>query len=312
MAFERVLEQSIILFLLIIIGFIARKKNIITDERIKGFSDFVLKITLPLFIIVSMDKDFSKDKIIFSAMILVISVFTYLFKIIISKIFIKYTDVLDIQEGVYRFLIVFSNAGFMGYPISYAVYGDDGIFYAAMLNIAYNAMVWTFGVKLLNKKSESNEGGIKDLILNPGIFSVFIGLVLFLTPLTLPSIISEPMRMVGDMTTPMAMIVVGGILGGTRIGNAFTNRKLILATFIRLLFIPLFILLVLLPFNLPKIVLGITIIVDAMPCAANTAIFARKYDADYSLASQGVFLSTLMNIITTPLILYIFIKYVGL
>lgn len=312
MAFERVLEQSIILFLLIVIGFIARKRNIITDERIKGFSDFVLKITLPLFIIVSMDKDFSKDKIIFSGMILIISIFTYSFKIILSKIFIKYTNVLDIQKGVYRFLIIFSNSGFMGYPISYAIYGDDGIFYAAMLNIAYNAMVWTFGVKLLNSDAEGEEGVIKELILNPGIFSVFIGLILFLTPLKLPNIIFEPMKMVGDMTTPMAMIVVGGILGGTKIGSAFKNKKLVLAAFIRLLFIPLFILLVLLPFNLPKIVLGITVIIDAMPCAANTAIFARKYDSDYCLASQGIFLSTLMNIVTTPLILYIFIKYVGI
>ena len=312
MAFERVLDQSIILFLLIIIGFIARKKNIITDERIKGFSEFVLKVTLPLFIIISMDKEFSKDKIVFSGLILVISIFTYLFKIILSKTFIRYTTALDIQKGVYRFLIVFSNAGFMGYPISYAIYGDDGIFYAAMLNIAYNVMVWTFGVKLLDREGERTEGGFKELVSNPGIFSVFIGLILFLTPLTLPNIISEPMRMVGDMTTPMAMIVVGGILGGTKIGNAFKNKNLIIASFIRLLFIPLFILLVLMPFNLPKIVLGITVIVDAMPCAANTAIFARKYDSDYSLASQGVFLSTLMNIVTTPVVLYIFIKYVGI
>lgn len=312
MAFDRVLNQSIILFLLIMIGFIARKKNIVTDDRIKGFTDFVLKITLPFFIIVSMDNEFSKDKIVFSGMIIFISVFTYLLKVILSKIFVKYTKPIDIQEGVYRFLIIFSNAGFMGYPISYAVYGDDGIFYAAMLNISYNVLVWTLGVKLLSKDQISNEGSFKKLILNPGIFSVFIGLILFVTPLTLPSLLSEPMNMVGSMTTPLAMIVVGGILGGTKIGDSFKNKKLIAASFVRLIVTPLIILFVLLPFNLPKIVLGMTVIVDAMPCAANTAIFARKYNADYSLASQGVFLSTLMNIITTPLILYIFIKYVGI
>ena len=311
MAFDRVFDQSIILFLLIIIGFIARKRNIVTDEVIKGFSDFVLKVTLPLFIIVSMDKEFSKDKIVFSGLIIGISVFTYLFKVFLSNIFIKYTEPLDIQKGVYRFLIIFSNAGFMGYPISYAVYGEDGIFYAAMLNISYNVLVWTLGVKLLSTRKDKEGNGFKELMSNPGIIGVIIGLILFSTPLTLPKLLFEPMNMVGSMTTPMAMIVVGGILGGTKIGNAFKNKKLILASIIRLLFIPLFILLVLLPFNLPKIVLGITVIIDAMPCAANTAIFARKYDADYSLASQGVFLSTLMNVVTTPLVLYIFIKFVG-
>src|SRR5699024_9202604 len=116
-------------------------------------------------------------------------------------------------------------------PISYAVYGDDGIFYAAMLNISYNVLVWTLGVKLLSKDQISNEGSFKKLILNPGIFSVFIGLILFVTPLTLPSLLSEPMNMVGSMTTPLAMIVVGGILGGTKIGDSFKNKKLIAASF---------------------------------------------------------------------------------
>lgn len=312
MAFNNVLDQSIILFLLIVIGFIARKKNIVTDETIKGFSEFVLKVTLPLFIIVSMDKEFSKDKIVYSGLILGISVITYLFKILLSKAFIKYADPLDIQKGVYRFIIIFSNSGFMGYPIAYALYKDDGVFYAAMLNITFNILIWTLGVKLMNTQTEDHQDGLKNLILNPGIFSVIIGLILFLTPLTLPKLLTEPMAMVGGMTTPMAMIVVGGILGGTKIGSAFKNKKLIIVSLIRLILIPLFILLVLLPFNLPKIVLGITVIIDAMPAAANTAIFARRYDSDYCLASQGVFLSTLMNIVTTPLILYIFIKFVGI
>lgn len=312
MAFDRVLDQSIILFLLIIIGYTTRKRNIVTDELIKGFSEFVLKITMPMFIIISMDKEFSKDKIVFSGLILFISIFTYLFKIFLSKIFINNTDVLDIQKGVYRALIIFSNAGFMGFPIAYAIYGDDGIFYAAMLNIAYNVLIWTYGVKLLNTEEANLEGGFKKLISNPGIFSVIIGLVIFLTPLTLPKLIFEPMNMIASMTTPLAMIVVGGILGGTKMGSAFKNKKLIMASFIRLLFIPLFLLAILLPFNLPKIVLGITVIIDAMPCAANVAIFARKYEADYSLASQGVFLSTLMNVITTPFVLYVFIKVVGI
>lgn len=306
------LDQSIILFLLIIIGFMARKRNILTDELISGFSDFVLKVTLPLFIIVSMDREFSKDKIIFSGLILFISIFTYLFKIILSKLFVKNIDVLDIQKGVYRSLIIFSNSGFMGFPIAYAIYGNDGVFFAAMLNIAYNVLLWTLGVKLLNVDGEREEGGLTNLLKNPGVFSVIIGLAIFLTPLTLPSLLHAPMDMVGGMTTPMAMLVVGGILGGTKIGNAFKNRKLIMTALIRLIFIPLIILVVLLPFNLPKIVLGITVIIDAMPCAANVAIFSRKYGSDYSLASQGVFLSTLMNIITTPLVLYIFIRVVGI
>ena len=306
MAFTSVLEQTITLFLLVILGFVIRKRNIITDETIKGFSDFVLKVTLPLFIIVSMDKEFSKDRLIYSGIIILISIITYFIKAVISKIFTNSLDIKEPQKGVYRFLIFFSNSGFMGIPVANALYGDDGVFYAAILNITFNILLWTFGVKLVSQDNTKEENVIKKLLTNPGVFSVIIGLVIFLTPLKLPKFLYDPMNMVGSITSPLAMIVVGGILGATELGSMFRNKKLMLASLIRLILIPLIFIFMLLPFKLPEIIVGMTIIIDAMPAAANTAMFTRMYDSDYNLASQGVFLTTLINIITTPLILYIF------
>ena len=111
--FNKVLEQTIVLFSLVIVGFIIRKRNIITDEIIKGFSEFVLKVTLPIFIIVSMDTEFSKYKVIYSVIIISVSILTYIIKAIISKIFTDISKVEDPQKGIYRFLIFFSNHGFM-------------------------------------------------------------------------------------------------------------------------------------------------------------------------------------------------------
>ncbi|AFS78176.1 putative auxin efflux carrier [Gottschalkia acidurici 9a] len=310
--FNKVLEQTIILFSLVIVGFIIRKRNIITDEVIKGFSEFVLKVTLPIFIIVSMDKEFSKDKVIYSAIILSVSILTYIIKAIISKTFTDISKVEDPQKGIYRFLIFFSNHGFMGIAIASALYGDEGVFYAAILNITFNAFVWTFGVKLVDHNESTDESSIKKFIFNPGIISVVIGLIIFLTPLSLPRLVYEPMNMLGTMTIPLAMIIVGGNLGSTELGSMFKNRTLILTCLIRLIVVPFTIILALLLFKLPKIIIGITIIIDAMPSAPNTAIFARRYDSDYSLASQGVFLTTLMSILTIPFIMYISSKLFGL
>ncbi|AFS78174.1 auxin efflux carrier [Gottschalkia acidurici 9a] len=308
MAFTSVLEQTITLFLLVILGFVIRKRNIITDEIIRGFSDFVLKVTLPLFIIVSMDKEFSKDRLIYSGIIIFISIFTYFIKAVISKIFTNSLNIKEPQKGVYRFLIFFSNSGFMGIPVANALYGDDGVFYAAILNITFNILLWTFGVKLVSQDNTKEENVMKKLLTNPGVFSVIIGLIIFLTPLKLPKLLYDPMNMVGSITSPLAMIVVGGILGATELGSMFRNKKLMLASLIRLIVIPLIFIFMLLPFKLPEIIVGMTIIIDAMPAAANTAMFTRMYNSDYNLASQGVFLTTLINILTTPLILYIFSK----
>lgn len=306
MLFSSILGPTITLFLLILLGFIIRKKDIITDDLIKGLSNFVLNVTMPIFIIVSMDKEFSKSRMIYSAIILFISVITYFMKNILSKAFTKILKTKDSQSGVYRFLIVFSNSGFMGIPVAYALYGDEGAFYAAVLNITFNIFMWTLGVSLVSKETGEESSIIKRLLLTPGITSVIIGLMLFLTPLSIPNFLRDAMEMIGNMNTPLAMIVIGGILGGTELGNAFTNKNLILVTLVRLLVIPLILILIMLPFKLPEIIAGITLIIDTMPAAATTAIFARKYDSDYELASQGVFVTTLLNLVTIPFILYIF------
>ena len=167
-------------------------------------------------------------------------------------------------------------------------------------------------MKLVDHNENRDVSAIKKFIFNPGIISVVIGLIIFLTPLSFPRLVYEPMNMLGTMTIPLAMIIVGGNLGSTELGSMFKNRTLMLMCLIRLIVVPFIIILVLSLFKLPKIIIGITIIIDAMPSAPNTAIFARRYDSDYSLASQGVFLTTLMSILTIPFIMYISSKLFGL
>ncbi|KNF09695.1 auxin efflux carrier family protein [Gottschalkia purinilytica] len=315
MILSNVLNQTIILFILVIVGYIIKKINILTDDLIKGFSEFILKLTLPLLIMVSMDREFSKDRLIFTGLIFGISVVIYFMKTFISTLFVKMFSIKEPQKGVYKMLIIFSNLGFMGIPVINAMYGEEGVFYAAILNIVFNIFLWTMGVEIItsySNKEKCTENGIKKLLLNPGIGGVMVGLILFLTPLKLPQMLYDPMYMIGNTTTPLAMIVVGGLLGGTKIDSMFKNYKLIIASITRTVIIPLILLGVFMIFKLPKMIAGVIIVSDSMPSAANVAIFARRYESDYDLASQGVFISTLINMATIPLILYLFSKIYGL
>lgn len=302
LTFADISTQVSVLFILLLIGFVLKKTNIMSDELGKGLSTLIIYATLPALVITSMNYEFSKDMLSNSLMILFIGFFIYSGTILLSILFTKIFHTQNPQTGVYKFLIIFSNVGFMGYPVVELVFGKIGVFYAAIFNLWFNVLLWTVGVFLVN--SNDNKIRIKSLI-NPGTISVIIGFTLFIFSIKLPQPLYISLNKLGSTTTPMSMLVVGSLLGDAKFKEIFLNTKLIVISLLRLFIIPITILLILSLFDLNEMIIGIPVLICAMPCAANCAIFARRYDSDYRLASQGVFLSTLMSIFTIPLIIYL-------
>ncbi len=311
MSFLPVLNQTMILFILIFIGFIIKKRNIISKQMIKDLSGLILNVTLPLMMITAMNYTFSLEMLNNSMLTLAYGAVSYVIVIMIALVFnrVLKTDIL--QKGVYSFLIVFPNTGFMGFPILKAMFGDIGVFYGAIYNLLFNFLTWTLGVKYMtghNKAESKSSLGLKSLI-NPGFISVFIGLLVFVSPVKLPNIIYSPLKLLGDTTTPLAMLVAGAMLADIRISEILGNKKLYILTVIRLLIAPLSMLFLFSIINVPSIVKGVLVTLSGMPSAVNTAIFATRYNADAKLASQGVFITTLLNILTAPLIIYLLTAY---
>lgn len=306
MDFIPVLNQVLVLFILLMIGFILKKINIMTDELGKGLTTIIIYVTLPALIVTSMNYEFSQDMLNNSIKLLGIGVILYSFMIIVGIVFVKLLKIQEPQRGIYLFLIIFSNVGFMGYPVAEVVFGKIGVFYAAIYNLMFNILLWTLGVILVNPEHEKKIN-LKTLI-NPGTVSIVLGFSLFIFSIELPEPIYISLSKLGDSTTPMAILVVGSMLGDAKFKEIFINTKLILSSVVRLIIIPGIILIALLKLNLPPIVKGIPIIISSMPAAANAAIFARRYDSDYRLASQGVFLSTLLSIGTIPLIILLLLQ----
>lgn len=306
-SFLPVLNQTMILFILIFIGFIIKKKNIITNQMIKDLSGLILNVTLPLMMITAMNYNFSLEMLNNSMLTLAYGAVSYGIVIIIAIVFNKVFKTDALQKGVYSFLIVFPNTGFMGFPILMAMFGDIGVFYGAIYNLLFNFLTWTLGVKYMtghNTVEDKSGFGLKSII-NPGFVSVFIGLLVFVSPVKLPNIIYSPLKLLGDTTTPLAMLVAGGMLADIKITEVLGNKKLYILALIRLLLAPLSMVLIFSIINVPSIVRGVLVTLTGMPSAVNTAIFATRYNADSKLASQGVFITTLLNILTAPLIIYI-------
>lgn len=298
-----VLNQTVILFILMITGYYIRKKGIISDIFTKDLSCVILNITLPALIITSMNRGFSPDIMQNLAYIIGLGIVVYGFLIIIAMIFARSLKIPQPSNGIYKFMILFPNIGFMGFPILMSIYGEIGVFYGAAYNVVFNIFMWTHGIALVN--NENNSTGIKGklkFIVNPGIISIAIGLILFIFSLKLPYVIYTSLKYLGDTTTPLAMIVAGSLLVDADAKSVIKNKKLLFTTFMRLIIIPLCIIVGLWKINIPDIVKGVLVVLNAMPVAANAAIFAKIYDSDYKLASEGIFITTLLSIITIPLI----------
>jgi malate permease and related proteins len=299
MGFGNIFNQVIVLFLIMLIGYGASKRGIIDKRVNKGLTELLMNITLPAMIIVSFNYSYSEEMLLKSMTLLGYSIVIHLTLTVFSKvIYFRYPDNM---KGSARFMTIFSNCGFMGYPIIESVYGKEGVFYAAIFNIPFNILIWTIGVALFtNRKDLKN---IKSIILNPGIVSVAIGLVFFVFSIKLPVPIYNTLDLVGRITTPLSMIVIGAMLGEISLKEIFIGKELYYASFIRLIVVPLAGLAIFKYFGVEGMLLGIPVLILAMPGAANTALIAEKYGSNSIFASRAVFLTTVLSLLTIPLVI---------
>ncbi|QCH26417.1 Membrane transport protein [Clostridium tyrobutyricum] len=294
-----VFRQIIILFLIIGVGYYASKKGIIDEKMNKGLSDFIVRITLPLLILSSFKGNYSPDMMSTIIKILIFTVLIFIFSIIISNLLnIKISRG---KKSVAVFTGIFSNCGFIGFSILNIVYGQKGILYASIFNLVYNLFVWTFGIRIFVKKTDENI--LKKVLVNPNIISVFIGLILIVFSISIPSIFESFCTAVGGMTTPLSMIVIGSILTQVEIKKIFKDLSLYYISLLRLLIIPFLIYLILTLLKVDSLVKSIIVISEAMPAATLCPILAQSYGGNVKYASQAVFITTLVSIITIPLVI---------
>jgi predicted permease len=296
-------EQIFMLFILIGLGVVLQRSKLVSAEFSKGLSTFVLYVSLPALIIKSMNYEFDPELMINSIYLLVSGILFYPLAYIVAKLVGKLLNVGEDKLGVYEFLMIFGNVGFMGYPVMRVLYGEIGIFYAAMFNFSFNLYIWTLGVYLIKKGS--GEGVSARLLINPGTLAVSLGFALFGFSIQLPRVLQLVLESVGGTTTPLSMIVIGMILGTSSGFKWIKNWRLILSSVIRLLIIPLLVLGIVWFVPMPSMLKGLILILTGMPSAALAAIFSHKYGADHELASRGILLTTFLSLWTIPFLIYI-------
>ncbi len=303
------LTQVSTLFLLIVVGYIVKKLNVVTEQIHREISSLVLNVCLPALIINSMNFEFSPEILVKSGQLALAAFIIYTGTILLSYPLTTLIGAKGNRRDVFQYVLVFSNVGYMGYPVINAIMGERGVFYTAIYNLAFTVLVWTFGVHLMTRNpSEGSGPGHGDTwldklkrVVNPNLIALAIGFVLFLFSIKLPMPVSSTIKMIGDTTTPLSMMFIGFILADVSIRETVSDMQVYMISAMRLLLLPL---LVFAGFKLLGItgdLLTVAFISTAMPAAANTAILAAVYDNDYQLGSKAIFVSTLLSVATLPL-----------
>ena len=288
-------NQILKMFLMMSVGYYLYRKKTIDDTTTSKLSNILLMVSTPATIITSFNQIYSYEK--FKGLILsfILSLVIYLLNIIIGEILFK-------RKPEDKFGIEFSNAAFIGIPLISGLLGIEAVFYLSPFIALFYIIGWTYGVWIMSY--DKNNITLKKVFTNPCVLAVFLGVILFLLPTKPYAPIMEAVSTMANLTTPLAMIILGAYLAKCNLIHIFTNKKVYIVSSLRLVILPLLalVLLTILPIQ-DETIKMVMLIVSSAPTAALLPIFCQMYDHDIVYGTEIVCFTTLASIITLPLII---------
>lgn len=292
-----VLTQVAVLFLLMALGYFAARKRILDQDAFNGINKLVLFFTLPCLTFAKLQQDAVPGQMGELAETFLIAVISMFACGAAAMLYTKRES--SARRSVFIHMAMFSNCGYMGYPMILAALGQEKMIYAVMYVAAFNFLTWTVGVYLYAGKSGLS---LKKALLNPTLIAVILGLLCFAFSIRLPQIPLDAMTMLGDTTTPLAMVVIGARLADL-VPQDLKDGMLLFSCLMRLIVFPLAIFGILLLLRVPQGVREAVFVCSAMPGSTATAMQAEYYNADGRLGSRSVAVSTALSVLTIPVIL---------
>lgn len=291
--------QVSILYIMVAIGFVCDKAKLFTEKTARALVNFLLYLVVPCMLVRSFTKvEFSKHNLYMFLLSVLLAFVTHFITIgFNAPFFRKKND----ENPIFKYASIYGNVGFMALPLAAEILGDEGVFYCANGVIAFNIITFIHGVKIMSR--EKFRLNLKTLALNPGIISVVIGLPLFLLRVKLPVLVEQPLSYLAELNTPLAMLIFGTYLSHTDLKTMFTDKRIYLVAFLKLLAMPLLCIGVYRLCGVTGTLLVACAVTACVPSANNTFMFASKFDRDAGLASKTVALVSLFSIVTMPIVI---------
>lgn len=371
------LQQMIVMFLMMAVGYLCYRRQILTEEVSRKVSAIVVKVANPCMILSSAltDQQMQGKELVQT---LAIVVMMYAFLLVVAQLLPRILCIQKESRGAYAAMTVFANIGFMGFPVLAAMYGNGALLYGAVFQIPFNILIYTYGVAVLtrkpgacaktepgvnaevdvkaepdvksevdvkagldvkaepngktgerqdaqgitaavNGKSENIENGseqqgklqgtveIVKKIFNIGVIACIAAMLLYFLQTPVPSFLQAFITNLGNLTAPLSMMIIGASLAQMPLKELFLDKKLLLFSLVKLLLLPAVWMIMVNRVAEQEILRGVCLVMMATPAGSMTAMLAQQYGGDYETASRGVALTTVLSVITMPLLAAVFL-----
>lgn len=285
------------LFLIMGVGYGLAKWKILTQDMLPKLSTLLLYVVCPAIIIdcFQVERSPQLDRQLLVAGVALVG--TYVLNMVLAQLCFRRQP--GDTRGVLRFAAIYGNTGFMGLPLIQSVLGDEAMMFTVVSVGVFNVACWTHGAACIGGREQIS---VRKAVLNPGVLSFLVALGLFLAQVRLPWPVGDAVSDLADLNTPLAMLVIGAQMAGSDLREAFGNARLYLVSFLKLVAVPVLTMLVLLPFHLNGMMFMTLVILSGCPTAGVSSLFCQLFGKDSTLAAQQVTLSTLLCMITLPLV----------
>lgn len=295
------------LFAIVIVGYGAGKLGYLGGDFDRQLSRLVINLTCPALILSSaMTGELPDRKYILP--LLLISIVTYAILTGVAFLLPRYLTRQKSDEGAVGFALMFGNVGFMGYPVVASIFGHEAVFYAAVLNVVNTFVVFTVGTMLITGKSEVEERRFQKKVLysTPMLAAYLTMLIVILRIDNIPEWISQPLIMLGNITVPAALLIIGSSMSNLSVRSLLGNRTVYATTLFRLILLPVGIYYLSLLLGFSQFVASLNMVVIAMPVATYGTILCLKYNKDTTFMAEVTFITTLLSVITIPILVLCF------
>lgn len=288
------LKQALTMGIYMAIGYYMYRKKLITTEGSRSIANILLRLVIPAILVNSFLIEYSAEKLRELGISVLLGGAVLFLSLIVSRLIYR-------DKPIEQIAAAYSNSGFMGIPLITATLGEGAVFYIIGFLAFFNLTQWSYGASLL--KGEKVRLSFKMVYSNPMFVGALIGFVLFITGLgtKIPTPIRTAVSGITSLNSPLAMLVLGVYLAQADIKKMFLTPTLYGVSAVRMLLIPALTILLLWPIPADPVIKLTLLTVNAAPVGANIAMYAQIYNADYTYACQTVALSTILSIVSMPL-----------
>lgn len=295
-SFLTVGQQIITLYLLLVVGFVLGKTKILDAHSSTAMSNLVMYVVSPCMMVVAFQRALDRETLRNFGIVTVVSLLLHAVFIVAAMVLVRDSD--RQKQSCLRFASVFSNCGFLGYPLMAALLGSIGVFYGSAYVIVFTVLSWTWGIYVVT--GDRKQLRLKPLLLNPGVLSVAAAMALYLLEISLPEVVMTPIGYLADLNTPLPMLVVGYQLSHADFRAALRGVSAWMTLALRLVVLPLVSLLLCIALKVPHDLTLVLLIAASAPPAALLSMFAARFGRDTSLCSSVVSVQTALSAVTMP------------